>query len=118
MGKGKGNMKIPAGQQLRAPFVQLFFFCHGLTYRAMPVATGVIAVPDRSALVAHFLMPAELRSSARHDRSHYLAMLLARGVSFFVFFTVHPENILYFNFTFMAHLLHRHRANSEGWLSS
>jgi len=100
MGNGKYNMEITARQQLRSPFIQPLLFSHSLTFRAMSVATGVIAVSDRSAIVAHFLMPAELRSSAHHNRSHYLALLFAHGVTFFVFFTIHPENIRYFIFCF------------------
>ena len=102
VGHGKDHVKVTAGQQLGPTVVQPLLSGQGLALGTVSVAAGVVAVSDRSAVVAGLLVTAKARGPAGRDRGHDLAPVTVHGMGLPILFAMQPEHVCYFMFRFHA----------------
>ena len=96
MRDGEDHMKVTTGQKFLSAFFQPLFFCHGLTFRAVAVPAGVVAVPDCPALITDLLMATKLGCSTGQYCRHNLALIDSHCMLFPVVVTIFAENVGYF----------------------
>jgi hypothetical protein len=86
-------MEVSAGQELRLPVVEPFFFDQCLAFRAVPVPAGVVGDTLKTAFIALFDMTAQGCGPAMLYMAHYFT--LGRGcLDFFSEgFTIHAKNV-------------------------
>lgn len=96
MGDGEDYVKIPTRKELFSALFQPSFLGYGLTFRAVPISAGIIAVSDMPTLVANLLMTAKSGCSAGHNCRHYFALITCHCMVLSVFVAISSKNIGYF----------------------
>jgi hypothetical protein len=86
-------MKIATRQKFLATLLQPFFFGHGLTFRAVPVSAGIVAVPDMAALITNLLVTTQLGCPASLNCRHDFSLLGGHGMVLPVFVAIFTENV-------------------------
>jgi hypothetical protein len=86
-------MEIAARQKFLASFLQPLFFGHGLTFRAVSVSAGIVAVSDGSALITDLLMASKPGCSACHNSRYDFTLITIHGMGFSVFFAILTEDV-------------------------
>ncbi|MEA2085200.1 MAG: hypothetical protein U9O82_13385 [Thermodesulfobacteriota bacterium] len=68
-------MEIAARQQFGLPFARPLFLGQGLTFRAVPIPAGVVAVLYITALAAYLDVTSQFGSAALTNVAHNLGLL-------------------------------------------
>jgi hypothetical protein len=96
MRNGEHHVKITTRQELFSALFQPSFFGYGLTFRAVPIPAGIIAVSNMPTLIANLLMTAKPGCSAGQNCSHNFALITIHCMVLSVFVAISSKNVGYF----------------------
>ncbi len=93
VGQSEDQMEVSAGQELCLSIIEPLFLDQCLTFRAVPVPTGVIGDTLETTLIALFNMTAEGCCPAKLDMAHCFALSRRCFVICTVGFTIQAKDI-------------------------